>query len=188
VPLEDSFAALSTSLLVLRDTARTSQVAVAEDRPEGKVSKFVDDLADALDDMLGELEGALATATVGNEAVGNPPNLDVARRALANTHRAVLDAGEVLASRLLGFESVTGLLTLARDRRSGRTRWLAWVRVARVGLEDCRAQLAETDRALLLCWRDIAERAALMNLSVRAIGQLAADPATIAAPGSEGLP
>ena len=166
--LEHSTQALTAALGRLREAFRVLQLTVIEDRPTADGHVLADQLADAVESVIGQLEDALAAAGNAEVASVRPVDAERVTRAIGQCQQHYNKiVGDVTV--LLDYEHVSNLMAIGRQRRG---EWAAWVRTVRHGLEgDCRPSLWRTGEALAECWEALAERALLQGVIVNAIGQ-----------------
>jgi hypothetical protein len=153
VALKAVFKDLRDSLARLREALASVRIAVVEDRPSRGEAPMVDRLADALDDLQGDLAEAIAAAEDA-EAAAQSVDAHRARDALALAHDRFI---RVEYKFLLEVASRNQFDDLAHLGKSRGGEWAAWVRTVTDSLDRCRTCLPETDRAVLACWRDLSE-------------------------------
>jgi hypothetical protein len=170
VPLEMAFHELSVQLRRLRDTFLGVRLTVVEDKPLRDEVVLVDRFGDAVEDGLGWVEEALAAATEGEHALGNPIDMYRARTGLTTCQERFNRLAQQFSSELVSYERLDELARFGR-RRGGE--WLRWARAVKQALEQCRQPLQEVNQALFLCWQELAERLGMTSVSVQntTIGQ-----------------
>src|SRR5215469_12499422 len=148
----------------LRDSLRTLQLTIREDLPPQGSVALVDQFGDAVDDSLGWLDESLAAAAEAQRAVEPPVDIDRARHALTICQEQFHRVEGRFASDLISYEKLRDLTSFGRSRRG---EWVGWVKSVRIGLEECRQPMDDISQALLACWQEIAERAAITSISVQ---------------------
>jgi hypothetical protein len=167
VALEATFRGLCVCLHQLHDALNELQVSLG-DKPDDE-SALADGLETAVLDVMGILHEARRGALNARKALGHPPDLDRARRALTLCQERFHRVEQQFASDLVSYEKLTELARLSNERRA----WLPWTSTVKQGIEQCRRPLAEVSRTLARCWLEIAEHAGATSVSVRTtnIGQ-----------------
>jgi hypothetical protein len=181
--LESAFMELREALEELARAVRQVRVHI-DDAP--RQPALADPFTYGADDIEGWVAEAIAAADEAVERIAGAPELDQARIALATAHERVL----LTANRLGGLLAYERVEELARfdEERGGR-----WARGLGEALERCREQLDGAQRArppeqldgvqrgLLDCWQELAERATMGSVSVRAtnIGQQVSVPSEV---------
>src|SRR5262249_15350540 len=82
--LEKALQRFTTSLLRFYDRVGELRLTAVVDRPEKNDAVVVDTIEYAVEDMIGWLGEAVQEARAAEKAAGHPPDLDQARRAIAN--------------------------------------------------------------------------------------------------------
>src|SRR5262249_24191374 len=123
VPFEKAFQELSTELRRLRDTFEDVRLTVVEDKPLRDEVVLVDRFGDAIVDVIGWIEEALAAAAEGEEAVGNPPDTHRARRALTACQERFIRLAQQFSLELLSYERLDELVRFGRRRGGEWRRW-----------------------------------------------------------------
>jgi hypothetical protein len=186
VALEATFRGLSVCLHHLHDALNELQVTLG-DKPPDDESALADGVETAVLDMLGTLHETRRAALNGRKAVGHPPDLDRARRALALSQERFHRIEQQFASDLTSYERLKELERLGNERRA----WLPWSSTVKRGIELCRQPLEQTSAALASCWQELAERLGTMSISMQAtnVGQQIKMPASVAVDlEAEGVP
>lgn len=170
MPLQKTFRELSERLRTLRDSFLTVQLTIREDAPSEGGVVLVDNFGDALDDCVGWLEDGLTAAAEGEAALAAQPNLEVARRALANCQEQFQRMQQRFQAELVCYERLRDLTAFGRSRRG---EWWAWVKTVRGGLEGCQMPMEQAVNCFLECWHELSERAAINSVYVQStnIGQ-----------------
>lgn len=165
--LEATFRELSVCLHHLHEAVNELQVTLG-DKPSDE-SALADGVETAVLDLAGILHEARRAALDARKAVGHPPDLDGARRALTVCQERFHRIEQQYATNLVSYEKLKELARLGTERRA----WLPWAGAVKQGIEQCRQPLEKTSRALALCWQELAERLGMMNISVQAtnVGQ-----------------
>lgn len=153
--LEARFGELATRLQDAQEAFTGLRVAVVEDGPSEGAPILLDQLGDAVTDLLGWLEEAAAAAREGMHHVRRPRDLDRAQAALLACQEHWQQAQERLAAGLLGTAHVIEIHDLGRER--GRA-WRQWSASVLDALDQGQGCLLHTGGALLDCWREVAER------------------------------
>jgi hypothetical protein len=168
VALETTFRELSVCLQHLHDALNELQVTQGDKPPENE-SALADDVESVVLEMMGSLHEAQKAAVNGRKAVGHPPDLDLARRALTICQERFHRIEQQFAADLASYEKLKHLASLGRRQRV----WLPWTRVLKQGIDQCRQPLEEVSRAVARCWQELAEHSGTMSISVRnsSIGQ-----------------
>jgi hypothetical protein len=186
VALEATFRGLSVCLHHLHDALNELQVTLG-DKPPDDESALADGVETAVLDMLGTLHETRRAVLNGRKAVGHPPDLDRARRALALSQERFHRIEQQFASDLTSYERLKELERLGNERRA----WLPWSSTVKRGIELCRQPLEQTSAALASCWQELAERLGTMSISMQAtnVGQQIKMPASVAVDlEAEGVP
>jgi hypothetical protein len=173
--LEKTFREFSGELHRLRDRLRELRLTVVEDRPARNDAVVVDNLEYAVEDLLGWVGEGLSFAKAAERGVGHPPDLDQARRQLAECQERLQRMDRVFSENLVSYERMKDLSSFGSERRG---EWPSWVATVKKGIEHCRLPLENSRARLAECWQDMAERAGTTSISVRAtaIGQKIAAP------------
>jgi hypothetical protein len=160
--LEATFRELAVSLHKLDDTLNALHLTVL-DRPSDEAA-LVDGLENSVLDIIGVLGDARKSALQARRAVGHPPDLDRARRALTVCQERFHSIEQQFAADLVSYEKLKELARLGRVRRH---EWLAWANSTKQGIEQCREPLEQASKALAACWQELAERLGTMSISVK---------------------
>jgi hypothetical protein len=168
VALEATFRGLSVCLHHLNDALNELQVTLG-DKPLDDESALADSVETVVLDLMGTLHEARRAALNARKALGHPPDLDRARRALTLCQERFHRIEQQFASDLVSYEMLKELARLGNERRA----WLPWASAVKQGIEQCRQPLEQTSTALASCWQELAERLGTMNISVQAtnVGQ-----------------
>jgi hypothetical protein len=170
VPLEMAFHELSVQLRKLRDTFLGVRLTVVEDKPPRDEVALVDRFGDAVEDIVGWIEEALAAAIEGEQAVANPLDMYRTRTALTTCQERFNRLAQQFASDLVSYERIDDLIKFGR-RRGGE--WRRWANTVRESLEQCRQPLHEVSHSLFMCWQELADRLGMSSVAVQntVIGQ-----------------
>ena len=176
--LEAAFRTLNTDLYSLRESLIALRTTSREDKPLQDDAVLVDVFADAADDLLGWLEGALQAAAEAQQSVAHPVDLNRAWRALATCQERFQYISQRFASDLVCYERIAELIRFGR-RRGGE--WQAWAASVRAALNDCQQPLFDIGQAFFGCWQEMGERLgmnsiAIQTTSIGSIGQLLSVP------------
>lgn len=171
--LETTFRQLSVSLHQLHDAFNALHVTVG-DKPPDEEAALTDGLENTLLDVMGTLHEARRSAWQARKAVGHPPDLDRARRALTLCQERFHRIEQQFASDLVSYEKLTELARLGRARGH---EWVPWSNSTKEAIELCRGPIELASKALASCWQELAERLGTVNLSVQTIGQQIKVPA-----------
>jgi hypothetical protein len=163
--LEATFRNLTAQIRKLHDTLHAVLLTIG-DKPPQRGAALADELENIVLDMLGSLEAARTAARVSEKAVGNPIDLNRARRALSKCQEQFHLAEEQYTNELISYERVRHLVNIGSERRG---EWIPWATSMRHGIEQCRPPFEEASKAMVACWQELAERVGTTNISV--IGQ-----------------
>jgi hypothetical protein len=166
VALEATFRGLSFHLHQLHDALNELHITLG-DQPSDDQSAMADGLETAVLDLMGRLHEARGAALKAQKALGHPPDLDRARRALTLCQEGFHRLEKQFMSDLVSYEKLKELARLGNERRA----WLPWANTVKQGIEQCRQPLEQTSKALAACWQELAERLGMVSLSVQTIGQ-----------------
>lgn len=166
--LEATFRELSESLHYLHDALNDLQITLG-DKPPGSESALADGVETLVLDLMGTLHEARKAALTARNAVGDPLDLDRARRALTACQQSFQKVEQQFAADLVSYEKLKELARFGAERRV----WLPWTGTVKQGIEQCQPFLQRISTALAACWQDLAERLGTMNISVRStnVGQ-----------------
>jgi len=170
VPLPEVLQEYCEHLLTLRQGLQQARITVVEDQPaEGSVI-LVDRYSDAVDDVLGCLEEALANAQDAKRAALAADSPDRIRQALSASHCTWLRLSRHYAQELIDYERLTELTRFTR--KNGRE-WASWLEAVRSAVEQHTEIMSSIDRVLLRSWEEMTEHAGRSSISVRttSIGQ-----------------
>jgi hypothetical protein len=164
--LEVTFRSLFVQLRKLCDTLNAVLLTVG-DKPPNRGARLVDELENAVLDLLGLAEDARTAARLAQKAVGSPLNLDKARRALAKCQES-FHRVELQFSKLVSYEKLKDLASLAHDRGG---EWKPWAKSMKDAMEQGREPLEEVSKALAGCWQELVEHSGTTSISVKNTGQ-----------------
>jgi hypothetical protein len=170
VAIEAEFQHLVGKFAAVREAFAGLRLTAVEDRPLRDEVLLVERLADAVDDLIGWLDEALAAAGDAQKAARHPLDGYRACKALALANDRFIQLEYKFFSAGVSYEELNELTRFGQRR--GRE-WLGWTRSVIAALEQCRAPVRELDEALLHCWRELAERLGTSTVSVQTtnIGQ-----------------
>jgi hypothetical protein len=187
--IEAAFQNLVEKFSAAREAFESLRLTAVEDRPPRDEVLLVERLANAVDDLNGWLAEAVAAAGDGQKAVRHPFDGYRAREALARANDRFIRLEHKFFCEGASYEEINELTRFGQRR--GRE-WLGWTRSVIQGLDQCRVPVRELDEAILLCWRELAERLGTRSVSVQTtnIGQqisaaaLASGETQLDAPGA----
>ena len=176
--LRKTFAALAVQLNEMLRVVSELQRFIRDEPVDG--SALAQRFEYAADDMHGWAEEALAALDPVAPA-GLPSDVEPARAALVSSHQLTLELTQRLDG-LLTYENVRELIGFGQERGDA---WLKWAKNVHIRMKRCRPPLVAVHQALLECWQELAERAALQSVSVQAtnIGQQVALPTELVPEG-----
>jgi hypothetical protein len=126
---------------------------VGEDRPHA--TSLVCQMADALDDLQGQLGAALAAACEVQRLGLDDPELRAAGVSLVACHRACNAVAHGFYAGLLHPERMAELRWAGRAQGGA---WRAWAESVSEALEGCRTLLEDIAESLVLCRQELADR------------------------------
>jgi hypothetical protein len=129
------------------------QVIVSEDRPHQTIS--VQQMADALDDLRGQLGEAVSAAREAQRLAADDLGLREASASLVACHRACNAVAHGFYAGLFHPERMAEL-RWAGQAKGGA--WRAWAESVSQGLEGCRTLLEDIGESLVLCWHELVDR------------------------------
>ncbi len=138
---------LEQRLLELRVTA-------VEDRPTGG-ARVAEAFGETAEDLVTQVQESMHAVECAVESARYPADFNRVRHALGNAQRLHHDVLECSSTRLLAYERLLELHSLAKSGPE----WRAWLQVALCAAENCRAPLLRVNRELFHCWMEMAERA-----------------------------
>ena len=145
----------------LCEAVREMRVTIVEDKP-GDVM-LADDLSNAVDDMLGAAEEALAI--LGPSLQRSELDDKEVRCALVSCHNQFIGLSSRFMGGMSSYRHIAELVRLGRQR--GRV-WQAWTETVQTAMEQTQPEMENVNRALLSCWQEVAERAGAGVISVHA--------------------
>ncbi|MDS4011692.1 MAG: hypothetical protein RKK15_09855 [Defluviicoccus sp.] len=153
--IESTFFELREGHERLMEGLKALRTTVIEDKPLYGDVVLVDDLGNAVDDLLGWLEEGLATVRDAQAAVAHPSDLARAAGSLGKAHDRLLLLlrrffGETIAYRRLN--------ALAQFGAARGGEWQAWLEVVFAALRQCEESLLDMQDSFLRCWQDLTER------------------------------
>ena len=167
MPLEATFRNLTDCLHNVNDVMKSLHVTMEE--PEHGEAAVVDDLRDITLELTGKVHGAQRAAETALRSLGEPANMDHARRSLVGCQERFHRIEQSFASDVTSYKTISELA-----RVSGRSKqWAAWANSATQAIDDCRQPLDQASEALAACWQELAERLGMTNISMQAtnVGQ-----------------
>ncbi len=153
--LEAAFLTLCQHYQHFHDTLEGLRLTVVEDKPLTGDVALIDQLGNAIDDLMGWLEDAFAAANAGWQAVQHPVDCDRARRSLAVSQEQYAKLIQRLTTDLLSYDRVAAVLELGNERGG---EWQSWANSVKESLEGCQQHVYDIQHALFLCWQELAER------------------------------
>jgi hypothetical protein len=179
--LEAAVADTRDRVLAVQDALLALRVTAVEDGPTGQESVLVDTLGDAVDDALGLVREAFSAAAECLDAAGPPLDTERVRFQLAACH----DATTRLLRRVLGdVYSPRRGDDLSRIARRGQ-QWRIWSEAVKDAAERCVEPLGDAVASLGVCWREVADRSALVSVHSTNVGQQISMPRRRGAPPQE---
>lgn len=168
--LEAAFENLYRDLRIFRDILQGLRMTVTEDRPERDAVVLVDEVSDAVTELVGLAEESLDAAEEARKAGGPSFDPNHMRRSLARSQKQFHHLVQILVFDLLSYDRIGALVQFGRERGPA---WMAWVNSVRQGLDRCRPALEAVGEAYFQCWQEIAERVttAPVSLHTTNIGQ-----------------
>jgi uncharacterized protein YeaO (DUF488 family) len=168
--LEASVDNLVNRLHELGEAIAMFQWAAVEDRPRQGDSVLIDIVGAVADDLLGLAHEAGASAAEGRKALSPSADLDRFRRQLTACQERFNELSQRFTRELSTYERIAELKQIGRERRGA---WLPWSAEVTRSIERVQDPLHQVNEGLFLCWREIAERAGTMAVSVQTntIGQ-----------------
>lgn len=168
--LEASFKELQARLSTAREAFTDLRVAVVEDSPRKGAPVLVDQLGDAVTDLLGWLEEAAEAAASGLREAERPRDLEGAEAALLACAERCQQVAQRFGAGLLCCDRIVEIYDLGRER--GRE-WRLWSGSVQEAIHHGQEGLLGAFEALFGCFREIAELSGAGAASVRttSIGQ-----------------
>jgi Rad3-related DNA helicase len=173
-----AFAELRQRLRELDELVEQLQTVAEQDRPAEGDCLAADEVADAARDLRGLLAEALNGATMGSQALRHR-DLGRAAAALSSCHQRVADLFERFWQDLASSHRIETLRGLGRERGAA---WTGWTAQVEKSLEHGWHRLLAVNRAVLACWRDIAE---LVELAL--VARQGAGPGPVSTKAGGGL-
>jgi hypothetical protein len=164
------FSDLCEELAALYQLLDELHTTVVEDKPRRGDVVLVERLGYAADDARGLLDGALAAAKKGRQALEGQRDLETACRALATSNDHFNQLLRIFSVDIFSYDRLTGLNHAGRKRGD---EWRAWAGVVGNTLDRCQQNVYHVSQALFQCWQEIAERSGMTSVSVqtRNVGQ-----------------
>jgi hypothetical protein len=154
--LETRCGELAARLQSLGEALDDLRLAVAEDRPRQGAPLLLDQLADAVLDLLGWHQEAAAAAAAARSGAGRPRDLDGAQTGLLACQDALQRIAERFTADLFNTRRLSQIGDLGRER--GRE-WRRWAESAGGALDECQRGLLACGQAAAACWSELAELA-----------------------------
>jgi hypothetical protein len=148
-----AFAELRQRLGELDELVEQLQTVAEQDRPVEGDCLAADEVADAARDLHGLLAEAVNAVAVGSQALRHR-DLGRAAATLSSGHERVVDVSERFWHDLASAHRIETLRGLGRERGAA---WTAWTAQVEQSLEHGWHRLLAVDRAVVACWRDVAE-------------------------------
>jgi len=164
VALEATFEDLTQRLLQLRDAIQGLRLTAVEDRPESEAVMLVQQVGDSAEELLGRVQEVFAQADQARHAVGQPLDLNGARRFLTASQEEFMELWGTLFEDFLSYDRAGALLRMALEREP---EWEPWVESIRRGVDSCRSAADAVSGAYFHCWQEIAERVGMNSVFVQ---------------------
>ena len=152
--LETRFNELDGRLQALGEALNDLRISVAEDRPRQGAPLLVDQLADAVMELLGWHAAAAAAAAAALAGAGRPRDLDGAQGGLLACQDGLQHIADRFAADLLNSRRLAQLGDLGRER--GRE-WRLWAATVGGALDQCQQGLLACGQAAGNCWSELAD-------------------------------
>jgi hypothetical protein len=162
--LETALNGLHAKLRRLHEALLHLTITLSEDHPNGEVSA-AQRWADCAENLRGVVRESMEASRDALKAMGPPADLERIRAALGVCHQSYNKLAGGWIGELSSFQRVEELASIGRER--GRE-WQAWSGAVEVSLDHCHRPLSDVAQALLDSWREMAERAAGVSVSVNA--------------------
>ncbi len=146
----------------LRDAVLPLRLMVAEDSPVGVSPQPAQALADAVDEVYGQLAEAIEALSTAVQANAELRGREHVVRMLSLSHERLIEFGRKWASEVTSYDRLVQLVTAAQERGP---HWQAWASTVVDGIVGCEGLRCDVHLALLACWQELAERAAPPELS-----------------------
>jgi hypothetical protein len=159
--LEATFRNLTTCLHKVIDMMNALHITMEE--PEPARAAVADDLSDKTLELVGMVVEAQKAAENARKALGDPPNMDRARRSLAACQEEFHRIEQRFSADLVSYKTLTELARVGRRSKQ----WAAWANSATRGIEQCRQPLEQASEALAACWQELAERLGMTSVSIQ---------------------
>jgi hypothetical protein len=159
-----AFQRLQEQLKKLHDAVSALYVTVTEDKPTSGTVALIDPIEEAVDDMLGAADEAVALADQALQAARISGGSETTRQALGRMHQLVNRLERIFWERLAKPKVILELRSLARERGGG---WQGWVKAAQQAIDDCARPLLNLSEQLLDCWEELSERIVWTAASMR---------------------
>lgn len=178
--IDAAFSDLNRRFDALREALQGLALTAIEDRPPRGEVLLVERLGDLVEDLRGWAEEAREASGRAADALADPADLNLGRRALGLAHERFLKVEYRFFGEAVSHVTVSELLRFGLERGG---QWRDWAKTAVQALEACRAPMRESDDALLRAWTELGERLGSRSLNVQAhsIGQQISTPSRRAA-------
>jgi hypothetical protein len=143
-------------LVALRDATRALRLTVVDDLPSDTELMQVDELGNAVDDLVGWGSEALGEAAAAELAMAVHGDVGSGLRRLIASQERFNRFLDCWSGRLTTYRTLDELASLARERGG---EWAGWVAMVRVGLDRSQVPLRGADAAYFACWKEVAELA-----------------------------
>lgn len=165
--LETTFNELSLELSRLREELTGLRVTIVEDKPLQDGALLADDFGDAAEELLGLVEQALARVNEACQTILSNGDLTRVRRALIHCHETAQQLMYRFLTDMMSYDQIRELMRLGRARGG---EWQAWAGGVKEVLERCQPRIFVVNRALFLCWNELAEQSGKRYVNLQATG------------------
>jgi hypothetical protein len=167
--MEATLASLVLHLAELQETLGACVLTASEDRPDGRLTRIIQELEEQLEDALGGVVQTAAHATALRAmSAEDPAPYGRMRRELRSCHGRHLEVDRLLRDDL---GDPVRQLELARYVQRRGAAWPGWLKIVRDGVDVARSRANSVDDDLLACWVELTDRIGQINVSVQAVGQ-----------------
>jgi hypothetical protein len=156
VGLAAAVGTLVSRLVALRDATGALRLTVVDDLPSDTELMQVDELGNAVDDLVGWGSEALGEAAAAQMAIAVHGDVGSGLRRLIASQERFNRFLDCWWGRLMAYRTLDELASLARERGG---EWAGWVAMVRVGLDRCQVPLRGADAAFFACWKEVADLA-----------------------------
>lgn len=167
--LEKALTQLSDQLESLRASLEALSYPFLVDKSRSEDVALSGYSGDAVTDVMDWLREAIPAASRAREAAKHPLDLGGVRSALVTCQEKLSELAKRFRDKLMSFENIEALSVLKRRD----DQWRKWAETVATGLQETQELLGQVSETMLLCWQELAERAGMANISVKAtnIGQ-----------------